>query len=215
MAINRNADINELKNWLNKNLQSTNPFVPHKDAIPKIISKGIYFWFMRPNGYKVLGEYVKIQPIDTRYTKDIYGEKYDLVYIGTSGTGKKGNSTIYDRLKWHINQNHGKGEICHGTLSTFRAGLAALLADDLIIPNTESLVNTFMKDYMKVFWIEYPNDKLLIDNAENQLIEVLRPLLNLKNNPNAKANAPFNSTKVYKSRRTLVYNNSKQRLGCN
>jgi hypothetical protein len=138
---------------------------------------------------------------------------YDLIYLGTTGTGKQGKSTIHDRLKWHINQIHGNGEIVHGTLSTFRAGLGALLADDLIIPDCESLVNSFLKQYMIVFWIEYPDNKSLIDNDEEKLIKCIMPLLNLKNNPNAKTNAKTNSTKEYKLRRTLVYKNSKLRLG--
>lgn len=213
MAINPNADINDLTTWLNENLLSTNSFIPHIDGIPNIKSKGIYFWFMRPEGYKALSNYVSIKPIEPKYCKDVDGVNYDLVYLGTSGTGKQGKSTIYDRLKWHINQIHGNGEIVHGTLSTFRAGLGALLADDLIIPDTESLVNTFIKEYMIFFWIEYPDDKSLIDNDEDNLIKTIMPLINLKNNPNAKANSKANSTKEYKSRRALVYKNSKLRLG--
>jgi hypothetical protein len=213
MAINPNADFNELTTWLNQNLLSTNSFVPHIDAIPNVKSKGIYFWFMRPDGYKALSNYVTINPIEPKYYRDIEGVKYDLAYIGTSGTGKQGKSTICNRLKWHINQTHGNGEIGHGTLSTFRAGLGALLADDLILQSTENDVNTFIKDYMKVFWIEYSDDKSLIDNDEKNLIKEIKPLLNLKNNPNAKSTSSVNSTKLYKSRRKLVYDNSKLRLG--
>jgi hypothetical protein len=213
MAIPPNADFNQLTTWLNENLLSPNSFVPHVDLIPNVKSKGIYFWFMHPDGYKALSNCVSIKPIEPKYTKDIGGIKYDLVYIGTSGTGKQGKSTIHERLKWHINQSHGSGEIGHGTLSTFRAGLGVLLADDLIIPNTESLVNTFMKEYMIVFWIEYPDDKSLIDKDEDKLIKKIMPLINLKNNPNAKSTSPANSTKDYKLRRTQVYKNSKLRLG--
>ena len=214
MAINPNADFNDLSTWLNENLLTTNSFVPHIDEIPNVKSKGIYFWFMHPNGYKALSNYVTINPINPKYTKDIDGIKYDLVYLGTAGTGKKGNSNLNERFEWHVNQNHSEANICHGTLSTLRAGLGALLAEDLITPNTESLVNIFMKTYMKVFWIEYSNDKSLIDNDEKILIKGIKPLLNLKNNPNARANAQANSTNVYKTRRSLVYNNTKQSIGC-
>lgn len=214
MAINPNADFNDLCTWLNENLLTINSFVPHIDEIPNVKSKGIYFWFMHPNAYKALSNYVTINPINPKYTKDIDGIKYDLVYLGTAGTGKKGNSNLNERFEWHVNQNHSEANICHGTLSTLRAGLGALLAEDLIIPNTESLVNIFMKNYMKVFWIEYSNDKSLIDNDEKILIKGIKPLLNLKNNPNSKANAQANSTNVYKTRRSLIYNNTKQSIGC-
>ena len=214
MAINPNADFNDLSTWLNENLLITNSFVPHIDEIPNVKSKGIYFWFMHPNGYKALSNYVNISPIEPKYTKDIDGIKYDLVYLGTAGTGKKGNSNLNERFEWHVNQNHSESNICHGTLSTLRAGLGALLADDLIIPNTEEAVNTFMKDYMKVFWIEYSDNKSLIDNDEKILIKGIKPLLNLKNNPNSKAIAQANTSQVYKTRRALVYNKTKQSIGC-
>lgn len=188
--------------------------VPHADAIPHVKSKGIYFWFMRPDGYKALSNYVTIDPIEPKYTKDIEGVKYDLVYLGTAGTGREGNSNLAKRFEWHINQKHTESNICHGTLSTLRAGLGALLSNDLILPNTENDVNTFIKDYMKVFWIEYLDDKSLIDSDEKILIKEIKPLLNLKNNPNAKANAIANSTQVYKIRRALVYVNTRIRLGC-
>ena len=214
MAINPNADFNDLSTWLNENLLITNSFVPHIDEIPNVKSKGIYFWFMHPNGYKTLSNYVTINPINPKYTKDIDGIKYDLVYLGTAGTGKKGNSNLNERFEWHVNQNHSESNICHGTLSTLRAGLGALLADDLIIPNTEEAVNTFMKDYMKVFWIEYSDNKSLIDNDEKILIKGIKPLLNLKNNPNSKAIAQANTSQVYKTRRAEIYKNTRLRLGC-
>lgn len=213
MSLVSKSNINQVFNWLEENLLLENSFVPHVDEIPNVKSKGIYFWFMRTDGYKALSNYVNIKPIEPKYTRDIEEVYYDLVYIGTSGTGKQGNSTIYDRLKWHVNQSHGNGEIGHGTLSTFRAGLGALLADDLIIPNTEKEVNAFMKEFMIVFWIEYPDDKSLIDTDEEKLITTIKPLINLKSNPNAKSTSLVNSTKLYKSRRKLVYDNSKRRLG--
>ena len=209
--LNHNDTITTISQWLSDNLEDKKSITPNSNPIPNVKSKGIYFWFMQPDGYKILN---KLQPIEPRYIKDIDGEKYDLVYLGTSGTGKQGNSNINKRLLWHIEQKHRDGEICHGTLSTLRAGLGALLADDLIIPNTESLVNDFIKNYMKVFWVEYEDDKSLIDNDEKVLINGIKPLLNLKSNPNARAYAQANSTQVYKIRRADVYKNSRLRLGC-
>ena len=215
MTILPNTDFKELEKNLNENLLTQNSFVPHLDSIPNVNSKGIYFWFMHPDGYKALSNYVTIEPIEPKYTKNIDEVIYDLVYLGTAGTGKKGNSNLADRFEWHIiKPHHTDSNICHGTLSTLRAGLGALLSNDLILPNTESEVNGFMKNYMKVFWIEYSDDNDLIDRDEKIIIKEIRPLLNLKNNPNARAIATANSTKVYKSRRALVYNNTRIRLGC-
>lgn len=214
MAIPTNSDFNQLTVWLSQNLLSQNSFVPHLDSIPIINSKGIYFWFMRPDGYKALSNYVTIEPNESKYTRNIDGVIYDLVYLGTAGTGKKGNSNITERFVWHINQNHTASNICHGTLSTLRAGLGALLCCDMILPNTENVVNDFMNKFMRVFWVEYSDDKSLIDNDEKTLIKGIRPVLNLKNNPNARAYAVANTTQVYKIRRAEIYKNTRIILGC-
>jgi hypothetical protein len=216
MAIPSNADFNQLTTWLNQNLLLPNSFVPHVDSIPNVKSKGIYFWFMHPDGYKALSNYVTIEPIEPKYTRNIDGVKYDLVYIGTAGTGKKGNSNLADRFEWHIiKPHHTDSNICHGTLSTLRAGLGALLSNDLILPNTESEVNGFMKNYMKVFWIEYPDDNDLIDRDEKILIKVIKPLFNLDYNSNSYVAAINNPTKLYKNRRDKIYKSTKERIGCN
>ena len=215
-ALNNNDNFNSLIQWLLDNLNEIPPFTPHQDLIVTIPeSRGIYFWFMRQVGYVALSEYVDIDntPINPKITKEIKGVPYDLVYIGTAGTGKNGNSYLQERLNWHINQKHTTGAICSGTLSTLRAGLGALLSNDLIQPNTETLVNEFMEKYMKVYCFEYDN-KHLVDSDEKILISTIKPLLNLKNNPNARANALINSTKIYKERRIKIYKDTRNSLKC-
>lgn len=212
--LNDNASFDDIAKWLNENLSDKDSLIPHLNPIPQIGSKGIYFWFMNPEGYEKLCRYADIKPIYTKFSKTIDGIEYDIVYVGTTGTGKNGNSTLYERLKWHIEQEHNSSNVCHGTLSTLRGGIGTLLAEDLIIPNTEDDVNSFMKKFLKVFWIEYPNNKNLIDSDEKILIKTLKPLLNIKNNPNAKTDAPNNSTRSYKIRRTLIYQNIRRRIPC-
>ena len=212
MNLQNNITFSELSNILDSQL--INSFTPHVEAIPNVQSKGIYFWFMKQSAYKALNQFVSFIPIEPRYTKTINGEKYDLVYLGTAGTGKKGNSNLKDRFEWHINQKHKESYVCNGTLSTLRAGLGALLAEDLILPNTEELVNTFMKNSMILFWVEYPNNNGLIDSDEKILINIIKPLLNLKSNSNARLTSLDNSTKSYKRRRALVYKNMRLRLSC-
>lgn len=210
----KTTEILELTNWLSKNLTCKDCFTPHLEKIPEIKSKGIYFWFMKPEGYKSLSKHISVHPIEQRFIMNCEGVNYDLVYLGTAGTGKKGNSDLFERFKWHIEQKHAESNICHGTLSTLRSGLGSLLADDLILPNTENEINEFMKDFMKLCWIEYPNDKILIDSDERFLIKGLKPLLNIKNNPNALAAATDNPTKDYKKRRVEIVAKSKSNLNC-
>lgn len=212
MNLQNNTSFSELSNILDNQL--INSFKPHVDAIPNVESKGIYFWFMKQKAYSKLSQFETISPIESTYSKFINGEKYDLIYLGTAGTGKKGNSNLKNRFDWHIQQEHNNSQICSGTLSTLRAGLGALIAEDLILPNTEELVNTFMKNSMILFWVEYPNNNELIDSDEKILINTIKPLLNLKSNSNARLTSIDNSTKSYKRRRALVYKNTRLRLSC-
>jgi hypothetical protein len=148
------------------------------------------------------------------YSIEINNETYDLVYLGTAGTGKKGESNLRERLQWHIEQQHRESAINQkqSALSTLRTGIGALLADDLIIPNTGQSINSFFQKYMFVYWISYSRDKKEIDSDEKITIKILKPILNLKNNPSARINAPINVTQLYKSRRKLVEQNTKLRL---
>lgn len=205
-------NFDELKKWLDENL--TKSFRPHIDEIPNSKSKGIYFWFIKHEGYNELSKYVEIKPIDPCYTKEINGVKYDLVYLGTTGTGKQGNSTLNKRLDWHINQKHRESTINQkqSALSTLRTGLGALLSEDLIESNTEALVNQLIEDYFVIYLLEYPDNKGLIDREEDILIKGLKPLLNIKGNPNRLKIAPENSTKLYKKRRNEVEKKTKKRL---
>jgi hypothetical protein len=90
--------------------------------------------------------------------------------------------------------------------------LGALLSEDLIESNTEALVNQLMEDYFIIFFIKYPINKSLIESDESILIKELRPLLNIKGNPNSLKIALENSTKLYKKRRKEIEKNTKKRL---
>jgi len=214
--LHENDTLEIVINWLVENLKDNNSFTPHKYTIPDVTSKGIYFWFMHPDGYKQFSDFVEITPIVPVYKRIIDSIEYDLVYLGTAGTGKNGGSNLQKRFEWHIiKPHHTPSNICHGTLSTLRAGLGSLLSDDLILPNTEKLVNEFMTKYMKLYWIEYPDNKELIDNDEIILIKRIKPLFNLDYNPNANIDAIHNPTRIYKIRRNEINNSTKLRLDCN
>ena len=145
---------------------------------------------------------------------EINAEKYDLVYIGSAGTSRQGNSNLQERLSWHICQKHTKSNICHGTLSTFRTGLSALIADDFILPNTENEVNELLCNNFYVYWVEYTVNTNDIDHDEKILISQIRPLFNIKNNANARSLANENPTQFYRSRRSMVIRNSRIGLNC-
>ncbi len=187
-----------------------------KEKLSKDLSKkGIYFWFMPNEAYEILSNYVTIEPVESEesfYHKKINDVWHHLVYVGTTGTKKKEASTLWARLKSHICGKHTVSSICKDGLSTLRKGIGALLADDLILPNTEAQVNEFLCKYMKVYWIAYDNNVRAIDNDEFILIVKLRPLLNIKSNPNAEDVA--SPTNIYKKRRVKITKSTKKRIGC-
>jgi hypothetical protein len=211
LRLNAESSVEEIKTLLEANLNFG--IVPHADPIAKGIGKGIYFWFIKVSALPLISKFVEILTFQPSVYKEIEGEKYVLVYLGTAGTGKSGGGNLTQRLNWHIGQKHSESNICHGTLSTLRAGLGSLLSDDLIILNTEGIVNKLMENSFKVYWIEYIEEGI-IDSDEFILIQKLRPVLNLKNNPNALMGAPLNPTQYYKRRRALVYSNTRERIGC-
>ncbi len=215
--LNPQISLDDAKNWLDAHLKQPNPvFTPHVSEVNTMpIKKGIYFWFMTRDGYNELSNYVKMSPINSQYSKEINGVKYDLVYLGTSGTGKQGKSNLQKRLFWHINDKHTQNSVCYGTLSTLRAGLGALLRNELIGSDTEDTINEFMKHKMVLFWITYDeNEESMIDRNEKTLIQTLKPLLNIKNNSNARAHTTENATRDYKLRRTKVYSDSRNQINC-
>ena len=202
--------------WLNENLNDINRIQACCEEANNVpTDKGIYFWFIHPDGYEALRHYVQITRIEPICQRNINGEIFDLVYLGTAGTGKKGNSYLQERLKWHLCQKHTKSSVCSGAISTIRSGLSALLAEDLIETNTEAVFNEFVCKYMFVYWLSYGNeDKEIIDGDEKVLIKTLKPLFNIKNNPNAKSTAVDNATKRYRKRRIEIKNSTLNRINC-
>lgn len=208
---------NSLNKWLDQNLQE--PFRANTEYLPdNNNSRGIYFWFMKSEGYPKLSALgLNISAINPAYKKLINEETYDLVYIGTAGANRKESNTLFKRLNWHLSDKHNENNICHGTISTLRHTVGSALSDDLIIPNTENDVNEFFSDYFYVCTLPYTgqaNTKERIDNDEYYLISVLKPLFNIKNNPNARITAGQNPTRQLKVRRGLVIHNTRERLGC-
>ena len=219
-SLNQIDNFNTIENWLNINLTIPNSITPVPSQILNVpTEKGIYFWFMKSNAYEKLSLFIPVVPLESKYTIDLDSQKYDLVYLGTAGTGKTGKSHLKERLEWHIDikkNNHKKSFICNGIISTLRAGVGSLISSDLSLSTTKDNIDVLFKDYFKVYFITYLEyEENLIDLHESILIKNLKPFFNLKNNPNAKLKALKNVTQDYKSRRKIVINDSRNNLFCN
>lgn len=209
-------DPKAFSHWLRNELHDNFSITPYENRIPDDLRgiKGIYFWFMKEAGYEELSKHINVSQIVPVQQRQIDGETYHLVYLGTAGMGKNGGSDLLERLKWHILDKHSNSSVCSGALSTLRQGLGALLADDLITPSTEDAVNQFMKSFMRVLWVSYKEKENSINENEFALIQTFRPLLNIRNNPNALAKESNNPTKEYKQRRLKIIASSRKRLNC-
>ena len=49
---------------------------------------------MLPEGYLALSNFIPIQTIESKFSKIIDNLMYDLVYLGTTGTGKQGKNNF-------------------------------------------------------------------------------------------------------------------------
>jgi hypothetical protein len=223
MAINPNAVFNELKIWLEENLtdeKSIKACCQQLNIVPE--TKGIYFWFMHTDGYNALSNYFDVQNINP-YTKVIDKIIYDLVYIGTAGVRNNSsginNGHLRERLKWHLCDNKNVSAICTGknpTMSTYRRTIGGLISDDLIANNIQDKIDELFSNYFVVYYLEYPGTFLDVKDEvskdEDILIDVIRPIFNLKKNINAE-NQNHITYKI-QQRRQLVESESKKRW-CN
>ena len=218
MSLSLNSNIAAIHKWLGKNLSDKKSIKSCcKDVLEVPTTKGIYFWFVKKEGYKELSTFLPIKRDETAYSKKINGSMYDLVYLGTAGARNNSNGTntgnLQERLKWHLCNTKNISALCNGTMSTYRRTLGALLASDLIDNDLQTKLDNFLCKYFYIYYVEYPGSFLDVKNVigqdEDILISVLRPIFNLSKNPN-KEN-PQHTTHFIQKRRQLVERNSKEK----
>jgi hypothetical protein len=220
MAIPNNFDFEQLSDWLNEILNDKKSIKACCQEVKKVPeTKGIYFWFIHPDGYSALKNCIDITPIEPHCTRNINGIMYYLVYLGTAGVrnNKNGinNGNLRKRLKWHLCDNKSISAICSGktpTMSTYRRTIGALISDDLIANNTQVKIDELLCKHFVIYYIEYPGEFLdvkdEVKNDEDILINVTRPILNLDKNPNTKN--PKHITFEIQERRQIVEKDSKK-----
>ena len=113
---------------------------------------GVYCWWFKRT---VAESFVKklslnLCEISKIRSRVIEGEEYWALYFGIS-------SDMLSRAKWHILQKHAVSAVKHGTLSTLRQTLSALLDRDMICSQEE--VNELMDDNCYWEWEYCENPK--------------------------------------------------------
>jgi hypothetical protein len=219
-------DFETIQIWLNTNLKENKSFVPCKDSIhnPKskkeVSSKGLYFWFIHPNGYDKLNKIIPIESIlENRFTKKINGIDYDLVYVGTAGVrnNKNGvnNGNLFERFNWHIKNNQTLNSLKNNSISTLRRTIIPLFSDDLFKNESQQELNQLFKKYFHLFYLDYGTEFLevkdLIKSDETILITKLKPIFNLKENDNTQNSSHI--TAQVQTLRNKIEKDTKIRLG--
>lgn len=100
---------------------------------------GVYCWWFKRKVAEVLLEKLPLTPeelakIQEREIKG-EGESYLALYFGIS-------KNMLARAKWHILQKHSPSAVMHGTLSTLRQTLSALLGEEM--SKSQDTVNEFI-----------------------------------------------------------------------
>ncbi len=85
---------------------------------------GIYRWWFELDMAMPLLDKICFSDIKKLHSKDIDGKRYVALYFGIS-------NDMNARAKWHICQKHSQSQVKHGTLSTLRQTLSALLEIDM------------------------------------------------------------------------------------
>jgi hypothetical protein len=204
--------------WLKENLLDENRIKACCKETGKVpTEKGLYFWFTNQDGYKALNKFLKVKPLDDRYVRKINSEDFDLVYIGTAGVRNNSNGInnghLQERVKWHLCNCKTISCLCSGHISTLRSTIGSLINSDLIDNDTQvRIVEVFCK-YFYVYYLKYPGSFQEVQNTvssdEEILIRVIRPIFNLKNNPNIEI--VNNITSQIQQRRQNVERSSKDK----
>lgn len=194
MTLNSNADFNQLTTWLNQNLIDQNRIKACCQDVQNVpLKKGIYFWFLNHTSYQKLSSNIVINPIEPCYQRVINDEVYDLVYLGTAGVRNNSNGVnkghLQERLKWHLCDNKGVSALCSGTMSTFRRTIGGLISSDLIGNDVQAKIDEILCSSFYIYFIVYEGTFLevkdIVNKTESKLIDGLRPIFNLDQNPNA------------------------------
>ena len=143
---------------------------PHRiDKCP-----GIYRWWFEEAAARKLLDKAFHDSVDYSRiaVRTIDGKRYLALYFGIS-------KDMRGRFKWHACQHHSASTVKHGTLSTLRHTLCALLGVDMSAG--EGCVNSFMDTNGLWEW-EYVGSQQEAEDREKKELSLVYYPLNIQNN---------------------------------
>lgn len=119
--------------------------------------RGIYFWFLREEGFKKLSQKLPVLVQPPRPSLKV-GDAY-LVYYGHVGTNADvGSVQRADNLRYYfqsvIPHKHLEDTLdCYSYLSCFRKTISGLLCDDILAG--QEAVKSFFNDFLLIYYLAY------------------------------------------------------------
>ena len=119
---------------------------------PMCEKPGMYRWWFKEDEAKKILNKISFNDISKLQSKEIDQVLYVALYFGIS-------KNMRERASWHICQKHTKSAVKHGTLSTLRQTLSALLNIDMSL--SENSINKFINDNCYLEWDYVTNPKYI------------------------------------------------------
>ena len=119
--------------------------------------RGIYFWFLREEGFEKLSQKLPVLLRPPQHTLQV-GDAY-LVYFGHLGANADlGSVQRADNLRYYfqsvIPHRHLDDTLdCYSYLSCFRKTVSGLLCDDILAG--QEAVKSFFNDYLLIYYLSY------------------------------------------------------------
>ena len=119
--------------------------------------RGIYFWFLREEGFEILSQKLPVLLRPPQHTLQV-GDAH-LVYYGHVGTNANlGAVQRVDNLKYYFQSVIPHKPLddtldCYSYLSCFRKTVSSLLCDDILAG--QETVKSFFNDYLLIYYLAY------------------------------------------------------------
>ena len=139
------------------------------DAAPK---PGFYTWWFDSEGMRTILK--PLRGVDTARIKRrvMAGHEHFALYFGISGN-------LRERIIWHVAQEHTPSSVRHGTISTLRHTLGALLG--LPMSQSERAVNDFIDAHCILEYHNCPTEQEAEEKETVTLLSGYYPLNIAKN----------------------------------
>lgn len=168
-----------IKNFHGSNLESVVGIRNNINTTPGFVKKepGVYrLWVKEAAGLDILSRLNCSNLAGKLLKKNIQGTDYLAMYFGMS-------KNMYDRMKWHVLQNHDAKTVKNGVISTLRHTLSAILFSGKPLTTTRDELDTWMDENCFFEWEYTPGTSMAAYIEKDEISQNIYPL-NIQDNDN-------------------------------